>query len=111
MVAGLVAAAVVVTAGVFSLWPRGAAPAAAAGLARLSITLPDGNLATLPLAPAAISPDGTSVVYVGTSGNKAQLFLRLLSESEVRPIPGTDNARSPFFSPNGEWIAFFAQGG
>ena len=26
------------------------------------------------------------------------------------PLPGTDNADLPFFSPTGEWVGYFAQG-
>ena len=110
MVAGLVAAAVVITAGVPSLWPRAGAPATAARVARLSIAVPDGDVTSLNMAPVAVSPDGSATVYVASRDNKVQLFLRVLAEPEARALPGTDNARSPFFSPNGQWIGFFAQG-
>jgi serine/threonine-protein kinase len=30
--------------------------------------------------------------------------------AEIKPIPGTEGAYSPFFSPDGEWVAFFADG-
>src|SRR5678815_3935015 len=52
----------------------------------------------------AISPDGTMLVY--SAGN--QLYMRKLSESEGRPIPGTETAISPFFSPDGQWIGFYS---
>jgi len=110
MVAGLVAAAVVITAGVPSLWPRAGAPATAARVARLSIAVPDGDVTSLNMAPVAVSPDGSATVYVASRDNKVQLFLRVLAEPEARALPGTDNARSPFFSPDGQWIGFFAQG-
>jgi serine/threonine-protein kinase len=109
MVAALVTAAVVVTAGVAWLWPRTAAPVATARLTRLSIALPESNVGALNLAPVAVSPDGSSVVYVGTRDNKTQLFLRVLAEPDAHALPGTENPRSPFFSPDGQWIAFFSQ--
>ena len=55
----------------------------------------------------AISPDGTRVAYVGAGRKNTQLFVRSISESAVRAIPGTEGAVQPFFSPDGQWIAFF----
>ena len=52
----------------------------------------------------AISPDGTKIVYAANT----QLYLRNLSESEGRPIPGTEQSTSPFFSPDGQWIGFYS---
>ena len=53
----------------------------------------------------AISPDGTHVVYVGT--NLSQLFVRALDQLEATPITGRGSLRSPFISPDGQWIGFF----
>jgi len=56
----------------------------------------------------AISRDGRRLVYVAAT----QLYLRNLDESNVRPIPGTDeNPSSPFFSPDGEWVGFWSSDG
>jgi serine/threonine-protein kinase len=52
----------------------------------------------------AISPDGTRVVY----GANSQLYMRNLSESEGRPIPGTEQSNAPFFSSDGQWIGFYS---
>ena len=52
----------------------------------------------------AISPDGSRIVYVSTAN--AQLYTRLLGQVEPVPIPGTGGALSPFFSPDGEFVAF-----
>jgi serine/threonine-protein kinase len=54
----------------------------------------------------ALSPDGKILVWVATTGRTTQLFMRRLDEDEVRPIEGTEGAVGPFFSPDGEWIAF-----
>jgi sugar lactone lactonase YvrE len=51
----------------------------------------------------ALSPDGRRLVYVADD----QLYLRDLSALVARPIPGTDGAYSPFFSPDGETVAYF----
>ena len=55
--------------------------------------------------PLALSPDGKTLVYAGNA-----LFIRSLERDEIKPIPGTDGGISPFFSPDGRWIGFFADG-
>jgi Tol biopolymer transport system component/tRNA A-37 threonylcarbamoyl transferase component Bud32 len=80
-------------------------------VARLAMTLPPGDRLGDPLRPAfAFSPDGGSLAYVGLHGATTQLFIRAIDSLETRPIPGTDRAVAPFFSPDGEWIGFFATG-
>ncbi len=57
----------------------------------------------------ALSPDGALVAYVARpveGGNR--LYLRQLDQLESRLIPGSDGAVDPFFSPDGQWIGFFA---
>ncbi len=53
-----------------------------------------------------ISPDGRNIVYVANRDGHRQLFLRSLDEREARPIDGTDEAMTAFFSHDGRWIAF-----
>jgi serine/threonine-protein kinase len=60
--------------------------------------------------PMALSPDGTRFAYVAEQEGQTQLYVRELSALEPRAIPGTTGARHPFFSPDGEWIGFFADG-
>jgi len=59
----------------------------------------------------ALSPDGTrlAVTLRGADG-QVRLHTRLLSQSQVTPLPGTENASGPFFAPAGDWIGFFADG-
>jgi serine/threonine-protein kinase len=60
---------------------------------------------------AAISPDGTRLAFVARSpGGKQQLATRLLDQANLTLLPGTENAADPFFSPDGQWIGFFADG-
>jgi Tol biopolymer transport system component len=60
-----------------------------------------------PWALPALSPDGTQVVFgAKTEGGTTQLWLRRLDSLEAQPIPGTEGAASPFWSPDGRWIAF-----
>jgi serine/threonine protein kinase/Tol biopolymer transport system component len=56
----------------------------------------------------ALSPDGSLLVYAGEQNGKSQLFVRPLDSFEARPIPGTEGAYAPFFSPDGRSLAFFA---
>ena len=50
----------------------------------------------------ALSPDASTLAFTGD-----QLYVRRLNERKSTPLAGTDGARSPFFSPDGAWIAFF----
>ena len=53
-----------------------------------------------------VSPDGTRLAYVSTSGNATVLVLRMLDQFEGKPIPGTEGGVFPVFSPDGQWIAY-----
>ena len=80
-------------------------------LTRFAITLPPGEAAPIVTWPAlAISPDGMHLVYVAGSGESKRLYLRSMDRLEVTPLEGTENASSPFFSPDSQWIGFFASG-
>lgn len=56
-----------------------------------------------------LSPDGTRLVYVSRQegATAVQLFDRPIDRLEAEPISGTLDAYDPFFSPDGEWVAFF----
>ena len=77
-------------------------------VSRLSLTLPpDVSLADPGLTHVlAISSDGARVAFATEEG----LYLRELDRIDASPIPGTEGAVSPFFSPNGEWIGFWSDG-
>jgi serine/threonine protein kinase/Tol biopolymer transport system component len=87
-------------------------PAPPQHVSRLTITLPVGDrLAGLDLPVVALSPDGSRLVYVATRAlGVQQLYLRAMDNLDARPIPGTDGATTPFFSPDGLWVGFFAGG-
>ena len=57
----------------------------------------------------ALSADGSRVVYVGKDDDR-RLYRRRLDGSRSEPIAGTEGARRPFFSPDGRWLGFFADG-
>ena len=81
---------------------------------QLSLALPEpisGILDPNPGSPFAISQDGSQVVYVASDpGKPPQLYLLSLDQRTAVPVPGTENAVQPFFSPDGQWVAFFALG-
>jgi serine/threonine-protein kinase len=81
---------------------------------RFSLNLPQGERLRLgerlERSSVALSPDGGRLVYVASGGGSQQLYLREMDELEARPIPGTEGARNPFFSPDGKWVAFLTSG-
>jgi serine/threonine protein kinase/Tol biopolymer transport system component len=81
-------------------------------VSRFSITLPQGQqLAGLESGPiVALSPDGTHLAYVARQGGVAQIYLRAMDSLEAKPIPGNEGATNPFFSPDSQWLGFFADG-
>jgi Tol biopolymer transport system component len=58
----------------------------------------------------AVSPDGRTLVVAGTRGDGQRLYRRPLNGVSAAPLAGTERASSPFFSWDGEWIGFFADG-
>jgi len=79
---------------------------------RFTIILPPGQqLAGLENGPSlALSPDGMHLAYVARQGGTQQLYLRSMDSLEARPMPGTEGATQPFFSPDGRWLGFFSSG-
>jgi serine/threonine-protein kinase len=62
-------------------------------------------------ASAILSPDGRRLVYLGReSGGPTRLYTRTLEQEQAAPIPGTEGASAPFFSPDGQFTGFFAGG-
>ena len=83
-------------------------PPAPQTITRFPVTLPPGDAFTnTGRHVVALSPDGTRLVYVANQ----QLYLREMDQLEAAPIRGTDLIpTSPFFSPDGQWVGFYAQG-
>jgi eukaryotic-like serine/threonine-protein kinase len=53
-----------------------------------------------------ISPDGQTVVFAGVIDGIRRLYVRALDASVVRPLPGTEEAMGPFWSPDGRTIGY-----
>ena len=109
-VAAICAVAAIAT--VVTVWARRAtARPPVSSAMKLSVSLPDGaRLVTEAFPALALSPLGTHLVYVAQRDASPRLYLRQLDTFETREIPGTEDALSPFFSPDGQWIGFAAQG-
>jgi Tol biopolymer transport system component len=73
---------------------------------RYTIALPEN---TTGLHSFAISPDGRYVAIAAAVNGKRQLWLRPLEALQAQPMPFTDDATYPFWSPDSRYIGFFAQ--
>jgi Tol biopolymer transport system component len=104
-----------------SLLLRSRASPREAATMRFSIALPEKTgLLRHPVAiPVAVSPDGSTVALLtGATGGAASvgrswdtsIYLRPLGSLNAAALKGTEGAISPFWSPDGRFIAFFAQG-
>jgi hypothetical protein len=60
--------------------------------------------------PAALSPSGAEVVFAAFQSGRSRLFVRPLDAVSARPLPGTEDASFPFWSPDGKSIAYFSGG-
>jgi len=91
-----------------SAWMMKPVPSPAVG--RAVITLPPGQrLAGLDETAIALSNDGTQLAYIALQGGTQQIYLRSMDNSQPRAMTGTEGASSPFFSPDGQWLGFFAE--
>ncbi len=108
--AGLAAAVALVMALLFIKF--GSRPAAAEyAITRLNVALsPKQELAVDVTQAVALSPDGKRLAYVAAESGVSHLYVRRLDRFEAVAIPDSEGATFPFFSPNGDWIAFFNQG-
>ena len=78
---------------------------------RLSLVLgADSPLAIGASSPFAISPDGRTLAYIGREPRTSALFIHSLERGDAQRVARSDGADSPFFSPDGRWIGYFAQG-
>ena len=105
------AAALAVAAGI-ALWAWRSDKSADLPLTRFSVDLgPDAVRGAR--VTAVLSPDGTRLVFTGRAkGGLLQLFTRRVDQAEAVPLGETAAADTsyPFFSPDGKWIGFIADG-
>src|SRR5262249_40320418 len=58
----------------------------------------------------ALAPDGRRIAYVAGRAGHQKLYIRDIDQFASAEIAGTDGANSPFFSPDGQWVGFVANG-
>ena len=100
------AAAVLVTAfAAWTLWPSHPPLPSA----RFDYLLPEGQQFAVTQRPVvALQPDGRAFIYQTVDG----LYLRAMGDLEAHLIPGTkETLGAPFFSPDSQWIGYFAPSG
>ena len=71
---------------------------------RVNVLLPEKSL----VRSLAVSPDGRFIAVVLVKDGKQQIWIRALDALELAPLAGTENAGDPFWSPDSQFIAFFA---
>jgi serine/threonine-protein kinase len=82
-----------------------------ATITRFRIDLEQPNALFTDVGPAVVlSPSGDRLVYVAGTPPDTRLFVRALQSTETTPLSGTEGAVNPFFSPDGQEVAFFAGG-
>lgn len=91
----------------FTYISSGGSKSGSAGVVRYEIAAPPKSALNLVRWPSiALSPDGKTTVFVATTDGIQRLYARRRDETTVKPIPGTEGAAHPVFSPDGKWIAF-----
>jgi eukaryotic-like serine/threonine-protein kinase len=88
----------------------------ATGPIRLAINPPGASAfsgpdtASAPAPQFAVSPDGRAIVFIASlPGGQPMLWIRNMDDTTARPLPGTENPATPFWSPDGRWVAFFSE--
>jgi Tol biopolymer transport system component len=107
MAAAGLGAAFLVTAAIAVIHFREAAPVV--DPVQFTMTTPENTLFAGQTPQFAVSPDGRQVVFVATE-RTPMLWVRQLSTLVARPLPGTEQATYPFWSPDSRFIGFFAGG-
>ena len=104
-------ALLVATAAVAAAWSFGRQTRPATQ-SRFVVPLPAGYVLEHGAEPFfVLSPDGSRLVFVAVQpGGGTQLFIRPLDEFHATPIPNTQGASAPFFSADGRWVGFYANG-
>ena len=94
-----------------ALWSPWRVAQRAAPRKLLSLIGAAASVPTLRGASAILSPDASTLAFVAQpQGQPQRLFVRKLDQLQASELAGTEGAESPFFSPDGQWIAFFASG-
>ena len=113
-IAWVAAAAATLLAAALAVWMV-TRPKPAVAVTKFTFDVPQGWIAATELksGPPAISPDGRSIVFIGTNSSSGRrfLWLRRIDDAEPKLLEGTEDACRPFWSPDSRSVAFFAENG
>jgi serine/threonine-protein kinase len=112
-VAMLAAAGALVVLAVGFVLGRALAPDPPLRLTRFTVGPPDSLSSIIGRCcgrAIALSPDGSQLVFLVTPGPSGPIMRRDLDRLTAEPIPGTEGASIPFFSPDGRWLGFNMDG-
>ncbi len=78
---------------------------------RASIPVPEAEavVAGFQMGAIALSPDGRTLAFCAQRDYSTRLYLRPLDADKSTVVPNSDGAHNPFFSPDGQWVGFFAR--
>src|SRR5262249_34080337 len=109
----LVAAVTAVLAIVIIAYSRGRSRAHSVRQVMRATLLPPEGARFAPLyrnGPPAISPDGTRIAFVANRDGRTSIWIRALDKLEATELPGTEGGYFPFWSPDGRFLGFSANG-
>ena len=105
-----IGAALLVAAAGFPIWTAWTGPAGGSPDHWDVASPPGGSFAAEVFPSVAVSADGRHIAFRAHLDGTPRLYLRRADQFESVPIPGSDGAHSPFFSPNSEWVGFLLDG-
>ena len=109
-----------VTLGVFAgvalgygIWRGQGLASGAGGVARTYVMQPRDEAVPGGTTSFVLSPDGEDLVYVGPGEQPGttQLWRKRRSELHATRIAGTVDGYAPFYSPDGQWLAYYSRAG
>ena len=103
-------AAMLAAIAVWMAMPRSQQTTDTSPVMQVAVSLPRGE-ELAHFGAFALSSDGARIAYVSTrAGQAPRLHVRTMASGAIVDIPGGDGAFEPFFSPDDQWIGFFANG-
>jgi Tol biopolymer transport system component len=77
---------------------------------RMTVSPPPGGVFHMSVGdvPFAFSPDGGRLAFVAIVEGRRQIWVRAFDSLDARVLAGTEGAGTPFWSPDGTAIGFFA---
>ena len=92
-------------------WLSHSEPAVPSRVLRATILPPEDSIFYLSgwnPGPVAVSPDGTKMAFsIQDETGTVRLYVQALDSGTAEPLPGTESAAYPFWSPDSRWVGFF----